>query len=158
MDTPNVGEIRKTQILDELINVFNVYEKQGLDGWVAAQIEYKNDEDETTYVPDAIDLSTTLLEIVNGVMFFYNDYRTIDERTLAIIRARVPALLFQSKTLEELGVQFNLTRERVRQIENKYIDLQLGAVKESNSLMLELVKVLESAKDEQDFIKKADKA
>ena len=158
MDTPNVGEIRKTQILDELINVFNVYEKQGLDGWVAAQIEYKNDEDETTYVPDAIDLSTTLLEIVNGVMFFYNDYRTIDERTLAIIRARVPALLFQSKTLEELGVQFNVTRERVRQIENKYIDLQLGAVKESNSLMLELVKVLESAKDEQDFIKKADKA
>jgi len=158
MDTPNVGEFRKNQILDELINVFNVYEKQGIDGWVATQIEYLEDIDGSTYTPDVIDLSVSLLDIVKGIIFFYNDYREIDDRTLGIIRARVPALLRQQKTLEELGTQFSITRERVRQIENKYIDLQLGAVKESNFVMLELVKVLELSKNEEDFIERAEEA
>ena len=158
MDTPNVGEFRKNQILDELVNVFNVYEKQGIDGWVATQIEYLEDVDGSTYTPDVVDLSVSLLDIVKGIIFFYNDYREIDDRTLGIIRARVPALLRQQKTLEELGTQFNITRERVRQIENKYIDLQLGAVKESNFVMLELVKVLELSKNEEDFLERAEEA
>ena len=158
MDTPNVGEFRKNQILDELINVFNVYERQGIDGWVATQIEYLEDIDGSTYTPDVVDLSVSLLDIVKGIIFFYNDYREIDDRTLGIIRARVPALLRQQKTLEELGTQFSITRERVRQIENKYIDLQLGAVKESNFVMLELVKVLELSKNEEDFIERAEEA
>ena len=158
MDTPNVGEIRKNQILDELINVFNVYEKQGIDGWVAAQVEHLEEVDSSTYAPDVIDLSMSLLDIVKGIVFFYNDYRTIDDRTLEIIRARVPALLRSQKTLEELGTEFNITRERVRQIENKYIDLQLGAIKDTNFVMLELVKALESSISEEDFLEKAEEA
>ncbi len=158
MDTPNVGEIRKNQILDELANVFGVYEKQGLDGWVAAQIETLEDSDDSTYAPDAVDLSMSLLDVVKGIIFYYNDYREIDDRTLEIIRARVPALMRHPKTLEELGTQFNITRERVRQIESKYLDLQLGSVKETNFVMLELVKVLENSLAEDDFIAKAEKA
>lgn len=158
MDTPNVGEIRKNQILDELANVFGVYEKQGLDGWVAAHIEALEDTDGSTYTPDAVDLSTSLLDVVKGIIFYYNDYREIDDRTLEIIRARVPALIRHPKTLEELGTQFNVTRERVRQIEGKYLDLQLGSVKETNFVMLELVKVLEDSLAEDDFIKKAQEA
>jgi hypothetical protein len=158
MDTPNVGEIRKKQILDELANVFGVYEKQGLDGWVAAQIETLEDTDGSTYAPDAVDLSMSLLDVVKGIIFYYNDYREIDDRTLEIIRARVPALMHHPMTLEELGTQFNITRERVRQIESKYLDLQLGSVKETNFLMLELVKVLENSLAEDDFIKKAEEA
>jgi len=158
MDTPNVGEIRKNQILDELANVFGVYEKQGLDGWVAAQIETLEDTDGSTYAPDAVDLSMSLLDVVKGIIFYYNDYREIDDRTLEIIRARVPALMRDPKTLDELGTQFNITRERVRQIESKYLDLQLGSVKETNFVMLELVKVLENSLAEDDFIEKAEEA
>ncbi len=158
MDTPNVGEIRKNQILDELANVFGVYEKQGLDGWVAAHIEALEDTDGATYTPDAVDLSTSLLDVIKGIIFYYNDYREIDDRTLEIIRARVPALMRHPKTLEELGTQFNITRERVRQIESKYLDLQLGSVKETNFVMLELVKVLENSLSEDDFIEKAQEA
>ena len=158
MDTPNVGEIRKNQILDELANVFGVYEKQGLDGWVAAHIEALEDADGSTYTPDAVDLSTSLLDVVKGIIFYYNDYREIDDRALEIIRARVPALIRHPKTLEELGNQFNVTRERVRQIESKYLDLQLGSVKETNFVMLELVKVLEDSLAEDDFIEKAQEA
>lgn len=158
MDTPNVGEIRKNQILDELGNVFNVYEKQGIDGWVATYLEDLEEFDGSTYTPDAVDLSMSLLDIVKGIIFYYNDYREIDDRTLEIIRARIPALLRHPKTLEELGAKFNITRERVRQIESKYLDLQLGAIKESNFVMLELVKVLESSISEEDFIKKAHEA
>jgi hypothetical protein len=158
MDTPNVGEIRKNQIIDELVNVFSVYEKQGMDGWVATFLEELEDVDGSTYTPDAIDLSMSLLDVVKGIIFYYNDYREIDDRTLEIIRARVPALLRHPKTLEELGTQFNVTRERVRQIESKYLDLQLGAVKESNFVMLELVKVLEASTSEEDFIEKAEEA
>jgi|LakMenE18May11ns_1017448.scaffolds.fasta_scaffold9900464_2 hypothetical protein len=158
MDTPNVGEIRKNQILDELANVFGVYEKQGLDGWVAAQIETLEDIDDSTYAPDAVDLSMSLLDVVKGIIFYYNDYREIDDRTLEIIRARVPALMRHPKTLEELGTQFNITRERVRQIESKYLDLQLGSVKETNFVMLELVKVLENSLAEDEFVEKAEEA
>lgn len=158
MDTPNVGEIRKNQILDELANVFGVYEKQGLDGWVAAHIEALEDADGSTYTPDAVDLSTSLLDVVKGIIFYYNDYREIDDRTLEIIRARVPALMRHPKTLDELGTQFNVTRERVRQIEGKYLDLQLGSVKETNFVILELVKVLEDSLAEDDFIEKAQEA
>jgi hypothetical protein len=158
MDTPNVGEIRKNQILDELANVFGVYEKQGLDGWVAAQIEALEDIDDSTYAPDAVDLSMSLLDVVKGIIFYYNDYREIDDRTLEIIRARVPALMRHPKTLEELGTQFNITRERVRQIESKYLDLQLGSVKETNFVMLELVKVLENSLAEDEFVEKAEEA
>lgn len=158
MDTPNVGEIRKNQILDELVNVFNVYEKQGIDGWVATYFEGPEDTSGSSYTPDAIDLSMSLLDVVKGIIFYYNDYREIDERTLEIIRARVPALLRQPKTLEELGTQFNITRERVRQIESKYLDLQLGSVKESNFIMLELVKILELSYSEEDFVEKAQEA
>ena len=158
MDTPNVGEIRKNQILDELANVFGVYEKQGLDGWVATYFEASEDTDGSTYTPDAVDLSMSLLDVVKGIIFYYNDYREIDDRTLEIIRGRVPALIRHPKTLEELGTQFNVTRERVRQIEGKYLDLQLGSVKETNFVMLELVKVLEDSLAEDDFIEKAQEA
>ena len=158
MDTPNVGEIRKNQILDELVNVFNVYEKQGIDGWVATYYEDTVDVEGSTYTPDAIDLSMSLLDVIKGIIFYYNDYREIDDRTLEIIRARIPALLRHPKTLEELGTKFNITRERVRQIESKYLDLQLGAVKETNFVMLELVKVLEASTGEEDFIEKAQEA
>lgn len=158
MDTPNVGEIRKNQILDELANVFGVYEKQGLDGWVATYFEASEDTDGSTYAPDAVDLSMSLLDVVKGIIFYYNDYREIDDRTLEIIRGRVPALIRHPKTLEELGTQFNITRERVRQIESKYLDLQLGSVKEANFVMLELVKLLENSLAEDDFIEKAQEA
>lgn len=158
MDTPNVGEIRKSQILDELANVFGVYEKQGLDGWVATHFEALEDADDSTYAPDAVDLSMSLLDVVKGIIFYYNDYREIDDRTLEIIRGRVPALIRHPKTLEELGNQFNVSRERVRQIESKYLDLQLGSVKESNFVMLELVKILENSLAEDDFIEKSQEA
>jgi hypothetical protein len=158
MDTPNVGEIRKNQILDELANVFGVYEKQGLDGWVATHFEALEDTDGSTYTPDAVDLSMSLLDVVKGIIFYYNDYREIDDRTLEIIRARVPALMRHQKTLEELATQFNVTRERVRQIESKYLDLQLGSVKENNFVMLELVKIIENSLAEADFIEKAQEA
>ncbi len=158
MDTPNVGLTRKNQILDELVNVFSVYEKQGIDSWVAIQFEDVQDVEESKYAPDAVDLSMSLREVVAGIIVHFNDYREIDERTLEIIRARVPALLCQPKTLEELGTQFNITRERVRQIESKYLDLRLGLVKESNFVMLELVKVLELSTSEEEFIEKAQEA
>ena len=158
MDTPNIGEIRKAQILSELTNIFGVYENQGLDGWVATQMADSDIFEEPEYSADAVDLATNLREMVDAIIFFYNDYREIDDRTLEIIRSRVPALVNESKTLEELGNKFNITRERVRQIEHKYLDLQLGSTKEANFLMLELIKVLESSDDEFNFIKKADRA
>jgi hypothetical protein len=158
MDTPNIGEVRKAQILSELANIFGVYENQGLDGWVATQMADSDIFEEPEYSADAVDLALNLREMVDAIIFFYNDYREIDDRTLKIIRSRVPALVNELKTLEELGSEFSITRERVRQIEHKYLDLQLGSTKEENFLMLELVKVLETSDDEADFVKKANLA
>lgn len=155
MDTPNVGELRKAQIIEELVNVFGVFESQGADGWVETSTQYL--EDEETYSPDAVDVALNLEELVKAIIFFYNDYREIDDRTLAIIRSRIPALMKSKRTLEDIGNEFNITRERVRQIENKYLDLQLATLKEENFATRSLIDLLEKTENEQDFIERAKK-
>jgi len=153
MDTQSVGQLRKSQIIEELVNVFAILESQESEDWVATSKEYV--EEEQTYAPDAVDLAINLDELVKAIISTYNDYRVIDDRTLAILRSRIPALLSSKRTLEDIGNEFNITRERVRQIERKFLDLQLATVKEENLVTRWLIEILEVAENEQDFIDRA---
>jgi hypothetical protein len=157
LDMRQVGDLRREQVITELKNVFNVFEEKGLDGWVVPVIDYQKqiEEEEANYQPDAIDLAINLEELVNGILREFNDYREINDRVLGILRGRVPAFLHQEETLEEIGNRFGITRERVRQIEVKFKDLQLGFAKESNFCLHALVEVLEESKSEGEFIELA---
>ena len=88
MDTPHVGELRKTQILDELSSIFGSYEANG-DAFIVAP---NFDSDESAF-PDSIDTATNFEELIAGIIEIFSDFRTIDERTMTVLRGRVPAFL-----------------------------------------------------------------
>ncbi len=147
MDTPNVGELRKTQILEELNGVFGAFENDGDAFIVAPEIVL-----EVLDYPDAIDSAINFEELIDAIIAIFNDYRTIDERTLAILRGRVPAFLTFPRTLDDIGLEYAVTRERIRQIESKYIDLQIDPFKTDNSLLNGFVRTLELSENENAFI------
>lgn len=158
LDMRNVGEIRREQVMTELVNVFSVFDKEGPEGW-AVPVFYNEhyDVEDVDYGPDAIDQAENLEELVNSILVVFNDYREIDERTLEILRGRTPAFLRKAETLEDLGLKFGITRERVRQIETKFKDLQLGAAKTRNNCLELILDVLENASSEIEFVDRARK-
>lgn len=151
MDTPSVGEYRKVQILKELREVFGAYELDG-EAFVVAS-EYDFDLLHEPH-PDLIDIAQDFEQLIEGILDAYNSYKSIDERTLAVIQSRIPAFLRKLRTLEEIGSEFSVTRERIRHIERRYSDLHIDPAKKSNLLSETLVQLLESSASEEEFIKK----
>ena len=103
-------------------------------------------------LPDSIDTANNFEELINGIIEIFNDYRSIDERTMAVLRGRVPAFMTVRRSLDEIGLEYSVTRERIRQIESKYIDLQIDPFKQENFLLSSFVDTLEMSEDESGFI------
>jgi RNA polymerase primary sigma factor len=70
-------------------------------------------EDKKAVSPANATLHSMLKEEINAVL------ETLDERERKILELRFGILDGTSRTLEEVGSEFNVTRERVRQIESK---------------------------------------
>lgn len=69
--------------------------------------------DEDALAPDEAALKTITNEDIDGVL------KTLTEREEAVIRLRFGLQDGRCHTLEEVGLEFNVTRERIRQIEAK---------------------------------------
>jgi len=69
--------------------------------------------DEDALAPDEAALKTITNEDIDGVL------KTLTPREEAVIRLRFGLLDGRCHTLEEVGTEFNVTRERIRQIEAK---------------------------------------
>ena len=79
-----------------------------------------------TIVWNAQRVSTGLTEIerarpvvfgrIKQILDEYHGYKEMDDRTLAILKGRIPAFLSSYRTLEDIGMEFHVTRERIRQI------------------------------------------
>ena len=147
MDTPNVGEMRKVQILEELIAVFTAFENGG-----DAFLVYPEIDLEELELPDSIDDATDFEGLVSEIILVFNEYRRLDKRAMAILRGRVPAFLTSLRTLDDIGLEFSVSRERIRQIESKYIGLQIDPFKTENSLLNCFVETLEMCASEEEFI------
>ena len=147
LDTPFVGALRKSQVLNELNSVFSSYEING-DAFIVAP---KFDLEELIY-PDTIDTATNFEVLINGIIEIFNDYRFIDERTMTVLRGRMPAFLANLRTLDDIALEFSVTRERIRQIENKYADLQIDPLKLENPLLSGFVETLEISQNEDEFV------
>lgn len=70
---------------------------------------------------------------------------------LEILYSRHPALLRNSRTLDDLGQEFGVTRERIRQIEAKFKDLEIGVAKTENKLLLMAIDILSKSNSFEEF-------
>ncbi len=75
----------------------------------------------------------------------------MDNRVREILYSRHPALLRNSRTLDDLGQEFGVTRERIRQIEAKFKDLEIGAAKTENKLLLKAIDILSKSNSFDEF-------
>jgi hypothetical protein len=151
MDTPAVGAGRANKMIEELTYAFATYEAEGPAGAIEAYIEVE----EEPYV-DPIDEATNFHELIEGIYEAFNEYRPIDDRTRSILESRVDAFKTNSRSLEEIGQEWGVTRERIRQIEAKYKDLELGAAKSENAVISAILELLEASESEADFIEKSE--
>lgn len=77
-------------------------------------------------------------------------FKKVDERALAMLKHRHWAFLESGKTLDEIGKQWGLTRERVRQIVNPLMKIRLQTDTEV-PLLVKAVELFEECESEEHF-------
>lgn len=153
-DMTNIGVTHLNATLEELRTVFLTFEKEGHDGSIELYFEMSEEEEELSI--DEIDVAETLYDLVNSVLEAFDSFHKFDKRTEAILRGRNSALLHKLRTLDDIGIEFGVTRERIRQIEGKYTGLLLAPPKHENVLFSQILDILEISDDESDFVHRVD--
>ena len=148
-ETPSVGLGKAQAMLDELYRVFSTLEVEGS----SSSISTLEDLENVPYV-GPIDDATNFEEVVSGIYFGLDEILPIDARANAILHGRFPLFTEDLRTLDEIGVEWGVTRERIRQIETKYAAISLGNASKNEALP-SLVSCLENSKSEGDFIEAA---
>jgi hypothetical protein len=155
-DTNYVGLSTAAKCLKDLARGFSEIEKNGhlsnLIEEVEKIIENKQiKEVEEIRWSDPIDLAESIEELQDAIIYHFNDYLQVDNRVREILYSRHPALLRNSRTLDDLGQEFGVTRERIRQIEAKFKDLEIGAAKTENKLLLKAIDILSKSNSFDEF-------
>lgn len=148
-ETPSVGLGKAQAMLDELYRVFSTLEVEGLSSSISTLADLEN----VPYV-GPIDNATNFEEIVSGIYFGFDEIIPIDARSNAILHGRFPLFTDELRTLDEIGLEWGVTRERIRQIENKYAAISLGNASKNVALPA-LVTCLEKTASEDEFIEAA---
>lgn len=145
----------KVQILGELRDTFSTFEADGLEGGATSALDpnYLSE-----FPADAIDAARNLEDLLGAILDEYRSYKEMDDRTLAILKGRIPAFLSSYRTLEDIGMEFHVTRERIRQIESNYLNINLTKIRHTNRLLEELVEMLESSPSQEAFAESASKS
>jgi hypothetical protein len=158
-DTNHVGLSTAASCLKDIAKGFSEIEKNGhlsnLNEEVEKIIENKKtkevEEIEETGWNDPVDLAESIEELQDAIIYHFNDYLQVDNRVREILYSRHPALLRNSRTLDDLGQEFGVTRERIRQIEAKFKDLEIGVAKTENKLLLMAINILSKSKSFDEF-------
>ncbi|MEI7670379.1 MAG: sigma factor-like helix-turn-helix DNA-binding protein, partial [Pseudomonadota bacterium] len=143
-DTNHVGLSTAAYCLKELAKGFSEIEKNG-------PLSILINEIEDIQWNDPIDSAESIEELQDAIIYHFNDYLQVDNRVRAILYSRHPALIRNSRTLDDLGQEFGVTRERIRQIEAKFQDLEIGVLKTENKLLLKAIDVLSESSSFEEF-------
>lgn len=143
------GESLKTQIIEELRDVFSDFEATGNAFLVSPEFDF--DLVLEPY-PDSIDMAENIEELLIAILESFDSFLKIDKRNLAVLHGRNQAFLRKPRTLDEIGAEFSVTRERIRQIESKYANLEIDPAKKDNALLKKVIEILESSTNEDDFL------
>jgi DNA-directed RNA polymerase sigma subunit (sigma70/sigma32) len=114
-----------------------------------SEFDLTEDEEEITLeVP--FERCTTFSELYEELDRELLKLKEIDERALAMLKHRHWAFLEPAKTLDEIGKQWGLTRERVRQIVNPLMRIRLETDREV-PLLVKAVELFEECESEEQF-------
>lgn len=154
-DFSYIDQREKAQILGELRDTFSTFEADGLEGGATSALDpnYLSE-----FPADAIDAARNLEDLLGAILDEYHGYKEMDDRTLAILKGRIPAFESSYRTLEDIGIEFHVTRERIRQIESNYLNINLTKIRHTNRLLEELVEMLESSPSQEAFAESASKS
>jgi hypothetical protein len=154
-DLSFIDHREKAQILEELRDTFSTFEADGLEGGATSALDpnYLSE-----FPADAIDAARNLEDLLGAILDEYHGYKEMDNRTLAILKGRIPAFVSSYRTLEDIGIEFHVTRERIRQIESNYQNINLNKNRHTNRLLEELVEMLESSSSKEAFAESAFKS
>lgn len=100
-----------------------------------------------------IDTKADITSVINFIELKFQKNPKINERTLSILKKRMPLFTNSPQTLEAIAQEWNLTRERIRQITNKWIGWKLKEPVYLECLET-LVNSLSESEDEEEFISK----
>jgi len=155
-DTNHVGLSTAANCLKDIARGFSEIEKNGHLSNVIEEIEKIIEskhikEIEEIHWSDPIDLAESIEELQDAIIYHFNDYLQVDNRVREILYSRHPALLRKSRTLDDLGQEFGVTRERIRQIEAKFKDLEIGVAKTENKLLLKAIDILSKSNSFDEF-------
>ena len=103
-----------------------------------------------------IKLDADMAEVLEFIDTKFRENPKIDERTLSILKERLPIFANVPKTLEAIAQEWNVTRERIRQI-----TVKRGGLKLQEPLNIEClntaVDCLCESKDEEEFMERIEK-
>ena len=91
-----------------------------------------------------------MVEILEFIELKFSENPKIDERISSILKERLLLFTNAPKTLEAIAREWNLTRERIRQISNKWTGIKLEQFLEIQCLK-DAVDCLSNSKDEDEF-------
>ena len=107
--------------VDELLGINNMASPSSLDKPVGED----GDSTLADFVPDIDNDSSDIFENIASRDWFERLYvimdKVLDQREQVVIKKRFGIDGYQRKTLEEIGQELNVSRERIRQIESKAI-------------------------------------
>ena len=107
--------------IDELLGINNMASPSSLDKPVGED----GDSTLADFVPDIDNDSSDIFENIASRDWFERLYvimdKVLDQREQVVIKKRFGIDGYQRKTLEEIGQELNVSRERIRQIESKAI-------------------------------------
>jgi DNA-directed RNA polymerase sigma subunit (sigma70/sigma32) len=118
---------------------------------IEGRSNHKNSIQEVGLLGLVLSSEANLAEIFEYIELKFQENPKIDDRTILILKERLPIFQNSPKTLEAIAQEFNLTRERVRQIAKKSSHIKVEPRSDIKCL-IEAVECLTKSVNEESFL------
>jgi len=140
------------EFINDLIGSFNLSYDEIVELMLDAnenEFDSAEDDSEVT-LQEPFESCNTFSELYEELDRELLKLKKVDERALAMLKHRHWAFVEPVKTLDEIGKQWGLTRERVRQIVNPLMNIRLQTDREV-PLLVKAVELFEECESEEQF-------
>jgi DNA-directed RNA polymerase sigma subunit (sigma70/sigma32) len=138
------------EFIENLVFLSNMEYKTIEKMLIEGHLESEFNTNEVESLTLTISSDANMMEILEFIELKFSENPKIDERIASILKERLLLFTNAPKTLEAIAREWNLTRERIRQISNKWAGIKLEQFLEIQCLK-DAVDCLSTSKDEDEF-------